>query len=855
MKKYAVLLLIYSLSIIPVLAQSAQEIYLNAFDDWHDGRYPDALSAFQEILDGPESEDYFERIALQTGELFEVIELSADGSNLRFSDDDKFAIYERTIDEKLFTNVYDLEKNQPFLEVHGKGLKIVSDGSVIFQQVEDNDDLKRAAKKRDEGVARARASGDRSLWRESLNEYALAEAKNTRLFYMNRSGSSKQDITPDKLIMGEMLVSSNEDKIYFVGLEPGSDFSDIYEFSISSGQLKELTDSGNFESDLYFAEGGEKLVFNYSVRNSISSAANAQPEITTKAGVLHLAASTITTLNGRLVDVQDNLALALQSEENKNQLMLTDLSDGNKSREIFSTEEFFADPVLSPEGTKVAFSMKDQNDYEIYVVDVDSEKLQRVSREIQHDRFPIFLSENKLIAAKGEGRHRRSFMYDLESGEVTRLFHNNTLRTIAPEYEWSSNKAGDKLMIVAERDGNTISPERGVYLLDLTQRISKTDLAQRLDNNLEEELALREKGKKLYERISEEVAEVVSKASRNRVYNYEEDLYKFDSKYISQPGNDKAAEYLFDTYSSFGYEPEYQWFTPPGREVYDGKTANVIATLKGTTNPELVYVVSSHYDSVEGGPGADDNTSGTAALLEAARILADNPMPATIIFASFTGEEAGLLGSREFVRLAQENGMNIVGALNNDMVGMANDSRLDNTIRYSNPGIRDIQHASAFLFTDMVTYDALYYKFTDAHAYYEAYGDIVGGIGSYPVLGNPFYHQWNDNLETINHQLVTEVAKSTAATLMLLTSSPSRIQNVTASAGGEHSFFVDWEPSPESGIREYLVRYETAEGEMKTLTTDKPGISISDAKSKKTIQIKAVNESGMEGWDWARAEN
>ena len=114
--------------------------------------------------------------------------------------------------------------------------------------------------------------------------------------------------------------------------------------------------------------------------------------------------------------------------------------------------------------------------------------------------------------------------------------------------------------------------------------------------------------------------------------------------------------------------------------------------------------------------------------------------------------------------------LKIVGALNNDMIGWANDHRLDNTIRYSNPGIRDIQHAAAMQFSNLITYDALYYKSTDAAAYYEAYGDIVGGIGSYPVLGNPHYHQSHDLLDTINHQLIAEVAKTTAATLMLLAS-------------------------------------------------------------------------------------
>jgi len=60
---------------------------------------------------------------------------------------------------------------------------------------------------------------------------------------------------------------------------------------------------------------------------------------------------------------------------------------------------------------------------------------------------------------------------------------------------------------------------------------------------------------------------------------------------------------------------------------------------------------------VPAGPGADDHETGIAVLLETARILAKTPMPATIIFAAFTGEEAGDLGSHEFVRQAQEKKM------------------------------------------------------------------------------------------------------------------------------------------------------------------------------------------------------
>jgi hypothetical protein len=425
-----------------------------------------------------------------------------------------------------------------------------------------------------------------------------------------------------------------------------------------------------------------------------------------------------------------------------------------------------------------------------------------------------------------------------------RLLHNNTVRTIAPEYVWVPSADGTRVLIVAERDGDTVSPERGVYLVDLTARATLDELKARVAAQLKSETTLRDAGHRMFAPIADAVRTVTSAASVSRVYAHEKALFDFDSKNIARPGNKLASEYLFNAYSSFGYTPEYQWFSP--RNAFGGQTANVVATLKGTVNPELVYVVSSHYDSVVAGPGADDDTSGTAALLETARILAGHPMPATIVFASFTGEEAGLLGSREFVRRAVESKTKVVGALNNDMVGWANDQRLDNTIRYSNRGIRDVQHTAAMQFSRLITYDALYYKGTDAASYYDAYGDIVGGIGSYPVLGNPHYHQAHDLLEGINHQLVTETAKTTAATIMLLASSPSRITGLTATSAG-----ASWTPSPESGITGYIVSWGP-EDAPKTLRVTQPKAALPNVPSGTAVRVKAVNGKGLEGWDWAR---
>ena len=182
------------------------------------------------------------------------------------------------------------------------------------------------------------------------------------------------------------------------------------------------------------------------------------------------------------------------------------------------------------------------------------------------------------------------------------------------------------------------------------------------------------------------------------------------------------------------------------------------------------------------------------------------------------------------MRRAVADKLHIVGALNNDMVGWANDERLDDTIRYSNAGIRDLQHAAAIQFSKLITYDAHYYKNTDAAAYYEAYGDIVGGIGSYPVLGSPHYHQPHDLLETINHQLVTEVAKTTAASVMLLASSPSRIEGLEVTSFNNGTAAIAWKPSPERSVTGYLVSWGRGPADRNRCASAEPSARMTGVK-------------------------
>ena len=104
---------------------------------------------------------------------------------------------------------------------------------------------------------------------------------------------------------------------------------------------------------------------------------------------------------------------------------------------------------------------------------------------------------------------------------------------------------------------------------------------------------------------------------------------------------------------------------------------NVVATLKGTNDAARTYVVSGHYDSMCSSasdakcdaPGANDDASGTAAVIELARVMSKKKFDATIVFMTVAGEEQGLLGAAYFAEQAKVNQMDIEAMFTNDIIG------------------------------------------------------------------------------------------------------------------------------------------------------------------------------------------
>jgi Zn-dependent M28 family amino/carboxypeptidase len=128
---------------------------------------------------------------------------------------------------------------------------------------------------------------------------------------------------------------------------------------------------------------------------------------------------------------------------------------------------------------------------------------------------------------------------------------------------------------------------------------------------------------------------------------------------------------------------------PQPTEVMD-----VVAIQKGTTDPDRVIVIAGHIDSrvtdvmnvKSDAPGANDDGSGTSAVIEAARVLSHYKFPATLVFAVLSGEEQGLYGGQVLAKLAKERGWRVEADLNNDIVGNS----------HGQSGINDNSHVRVF---------------------------------------------------------------------------------------------------------------------------------------------------------------
>ena len=173
--------------------------------------------------------------------------------------------------------------------------------------------------------------------------------------------------------------------------------------------------------------------------------------------------------------------------------------------------------------------------------------------------------------------------------------------------------------------------------------------------------------------VADWIQTLVDQVSQDSLQAYNLRLQNFQTRYSYSDSIASAREWIMDKFASFGIDSLYL-----DHFFWDSDQWNVVATVPGTAEPDALIIVGGHYDSVTYNqspgpatyaPGADDNGSGTAATLELARIIAQNPLPQTVVFVPFAQEEQGLRGSSAYAAEAFAEGKDIRFMLNMDMIG------------------------------------------------------------------------------------------------------------------------------------------------------------------------------------------
>lgn len=138
---------------------------------------------------------------------------------------------------------------------------------------------------------------------------------------------------------------------------------------------------------------------------------------------------------------------------------------------------------------------------------------------------------------------------------------------------------------------------------------------------------------------------------------------------------DRASGYIEEQFRKGGCNPVRQSYTVDGRTY-----RNIYSEIKGTGEPDEILVVGAHYDTVVGTPGADDNASGIAGMLELSRLTAENPVRHTVYYAAFTLEEPPYfrskhMGSFVFAESLYKRNRNVKGMISLEMIGYFSDKK------------------------------------------------------------------------------------------------------------------------------------------------------------------------------------
>jgi hypothetical protein len=265
-----------------------------------------------------------------------------------------------------------------------------------------------------------------------------------------------------------------------------------------------------------------------------------------------------------------------------------------------------------------------------------------------------------------------------------------------------------------------------------------------------------------------DIGPILDEVSSDRILTTIDSLSSYWTRRVGQPGNLWSADYLVRCVDDLGYEAasfDSFWCENTGAVEH-----NVVFRKEGTASLEGYVVVCGHFDSTVGpwdpegrSPGADDNASGVAGVLEIARVVRDLPLHRDVVFVCFNAEEVGLVGSQHFVDELVAAGDSLHVCLNLDCIAYTDGSWMV-TIE-DHPDYRSLTRAVAGLVEDYtsITPRLMYDRSSDHWPFVEA-GLPAIILWEEPLT--PLLHTVDDDIDYLNLDYAEDMTRAYLAALL-----------------------------------------------------------------------------------------
>lgn len=359
------------------------------------------------------------------------------------------------------------------------------------------------------------------------------------------------------------------------------------------------------------------------------------------------------------------------------------------------------------------------------------------------------------------------------------------------------------------------------------------------------------------------ITEIIKEVNQDSVRNWIESLQNFNTRFMLADNHKSIAEWIRKQFQRFGYLNAYL----DSFYVYNSWQYNVIASLPAASPTDKVFVVGGHHDSISKNnpyklaPGADDNASGTAAVLEIARILMKKHYQpeAEILFTTYAGEEYGLFGSQYFAEKAKQIGMNIQLMINHDMISTSSNKPENSSVTINH-------YTGSEKFTDLAL--STIKKFTVLNS---VKGDLNANYSdSYSFWLNDFktiyfeetqfssvYHSENDLISYCNIPYTAEVIKASCAVLINSIILPESISNLNITDGQNGTtIYLLWDKNTETDFAYYKIYIGLSSGNYFTsYTTVNNNFTLDklEAGKKYFIGVSVFDKDGNESFIYEKS--